>query len=775
MNNINYFAELFKGGLSEIEWGKIENDSQKYLYFIPHTFRFTIYSILKSMTTPAKLAKKGKELYLARMKKKAEVQNTQPETIYSVNHRRFAISVLCCGLNPLQGIVFMLMNDVNPPSPSTFYRIQRTFINPLYELAWERILFWRNQMKDQSNLSFDGMWSHTRNAKQCIVTAVENTNQKLVDFQIVQKYHVGVNANYSGPSNLMESYGLMKIAKRWSNSTLVTSYTHDNDGKCRKILETFTNFEEKIDGGHSIKSVYSKFNKINIKYKHILSPYSQSLFKFLRFLQGSDFSLDLRTTYWLNTVNHYKGNHSLCLHDSNYEIKETIPENAIAPLFEFLWETIKFLEVDTRHSTQINESINALIAKKSRKDTCYGVGWEARVYISIIIYNDPDQWQKLIFDKLHIEPLSTEIQTRFDSIQKDKIKQNTSRKNPEYRHAEAKRRFDKKEQKETPIIDPEFSYKERVQYKPTKKQKQKPPSLSVFSRKEIEQLMTNKKILDNQIIGQQTQLNLSVVEGALNDILSFARKKVASWSRKFDITWDMLLNQGIDLFSTPPAVQIIYKLSCYYTALYTKISKKKTPLDVTEEKSNIKTSRQDLAAVLYQDHLRFDDEKLINNLATFADSIIKTDIIDPNESQIASDILFNGPFYEWAIKELLLHIRTTLRRMTKFICLIPREHAKHSPLIYVYLDYINLINSFFEGHTFSKIEFYISYQNQSTKIITCFMNQAKCNFHYKEKSRFVEELNSSCNPIDDSDNDDKIEDADESDEYDEEFLAPAVM
>ena len=154
------------------------------------------------------MAKKGKELYLARMKKKAEVQNTQPETIYSVNHRRFAISVLCCGLNPLQGIVFMLMNDVNPPSPSTFYRIQRTFINPLYELAWERILFWRNQMKDQSNLSFDGMWSHTRNAKQCIVTAVENTNQKLVDFQIVQKYHVGVNANYSGPSNLMESYGM---------------------------------------------------------------------------------------------------------------------------------------------------------------------------------------------------------------------------------------------------------------------------------------------------------------------------------------------------------------------------------------------------------------------------------------------------------------------------------------------------------------------------------------------------------------------------------------
>ena len=439
------------------------------------------------MSTPRALVRKGKKLTQLRLQKQEEKQKAE-EYVYPLDYRRFCISVLCIGLNPMHGILFMLLNDINPPSPSSFYRIQRTFIPLLYELVMERIMYWRSQMEDSSTLCFDGAWSHPRNARQCFVTAIDSNTRKLVDFELVQKAHAGVLANYRGPSNLMESYGLIQIIKRWADNPLVKYYCHDNDGKARNIVETYTNFEEILDKGHSSKSIQQKFTKINSSNGNVLSPFEESLMKFLKFLQSSEFSYEERVAFWLNAVHHFKGDHTFCPPHEEVEIKEKVTKQVESAMYEFLWTTTKFLEQQVNASTQCNESFNALLAKKSKKDTAYGIGWEARAYIAIIIYNDPDCWQKLIWDKLEITPLSPLCQEKFDKIQEAKIKQNTSRKNDEYRRNEVERRKRVKEVKEEPIIDFKLAYKARAEERKKLKAK-KLPTLPFFTKTQARQLL----------------------------------------------------------------------------------------------------------------------------------------------------------------------------------------------------------------------------------------------------------------------------------------------
>ena len=688
------------------------------------------------MTTPAKLARKGKNLFLARLKKKAQEEDeAEKREFYCVDFRRFCISVLCCGLNPLQGIVFMLLNNIRAPSPSTFYRIQRTFIKPLFELAWERIIYWRSRMTTGSNLSLDGAWAHQRNAKQCIVTAIENKMKKLVDFQLVQKAHVGVNSNYSGPSNLMESYGLIRIAERWKDNDKVTSYTHDNDGKCRKILETFTNFEEKIDGGHSLKSVTSKFNKINENNKRILTQFRDSLLRFLKFLQKSEYSYEDRVSYWMNSVNHYKGFHDHCLHDPNYKNKEPFPEGAEAPMFEFLWESAKFLKIDPRNSTQANESVNSLIAKRSRKDTCYGIGWEARAYVSIIIYNDPDQWQKLIWDKLNIDALDPDVQERFDNIQKEKIQQNISRRTDEYRKMEQQRRVDLKNKVEKSVIDPEYSYKERIQKKPKAEENQKPPKLTVLSKRELTQLvslyhsMIYNKIRDNEIIR---------VDAILQNILSTVIAKVSSWSQKWNS--DSILKEGIPPFVIPNSVNILNNITQYYVDRYSSLSLTCTKNidDVCQENKELKQLRNDVHLICNNPLLNYNSDQLEKQLIAFSNEKNIPENIE--ETVCVSDVLFAGRFYDWAIKKLLNHIRMTVRFMMRLISVIPRScTTRLIENFNNFLNYIVYINSFFHSQIYSKLKFYMLYPKESDRLISTFIEHYKASIFVIHLGKKVKE------------------------------------
>ena len=124
------------------------------------------FSLLSLMSARSKMAQKAKRLN----KNKKEITD-EP---MSLDFKRFTLSVLMVGTNPKQALFLMLLNNIRAPSPATFYRIQRSFIMPLFLLAWTRIRYYQTLMGPESVLCFDGAWSHPRNAKQCIVSAVDN-------------------------------------------------------------------------------------------------------------------------------------------------------------------------------------------------------------------------------------------------------------------------------------------------------------------------------------------------------------------------------------------------------------------------------------------------------------------------------------------------------------------------------------------------------------------------------------------------------------------------
>ena len=80
----------------------------------------------------------------------------------------------------------------------------------------------------------------------------------------------------------MESFGILQIIQRWKDNEKIVGYCHDNDGKARNIIESFTQLQEHIDGGHSSKSITSKFDKVNAEYQGILSDYKESLISFMK-------------------------------------------------------------------------------------------------------------------------------------------------------------------------------------------------------------------------------------------------------------------------------------------------------------------------------------------------------------------------------------------------------------------------------------------------------------------------------------------------------------
>ena len=121
----------------------------------------------------------------------------------------------------------------------------------------------------------------------------------------------------------------------------------------------------------------------------------------------SNFSSERKAALWMNALEHYKGNHTNCLHapyKSRLEEVMGLPKWAV-PMTEgksdalriFLNATLKYVtNVDARYSTQRNEGFHSMKAQMARKDICWGYVWEARVAIAILKVNDPHYWIKLI-------------------------------------------------------------------------------------------------------------------------------------------------------------------------------------------------------------------------------------------------------------------------------------------------------------------------------------------------------------------------------------------
>ena len=567
------------------------------------------------MSSRSKMARKAKALNRKKEEEKRSV-------LYSLNFRRFTLSVLIAGTNPRQSFLLMLMNNYMPPSPSTFYRIQRQFLPQLYSLCNERINHFRSLMESEAILCFDGAWSHPRNAKQCIVSAIDNRQQKLVDFQLVQKHNAGVPGDYTGPSNLMESYGISKIIERWKDCPLITGYCHDNDGKCKRIIEEYTDFEEYLDGGHSYKSVANKFDKINEYYNGIITEYRDSLLSFMKYLQNSSYSFDVRLVYWFNSVNHYNNKHEGCPHQHTVVKERTLTSEQEVAIYSFLGETTKFLAIKSSVSTQVNESFNAICVKRCKKDTSYKIGWEARAYISILIFNDPDIWLDLLWERLKIQPLFPEAKASLDNMIKTKLEQNATRRQPENRKKESERRFKLRQVKEEPIVDIKLSYKERIEKKKKSKKINLYTKLAILNKKTIEALCNwcsyayklynraKKEDDDTMKMKYTTELKNSSIYKVYETIYP----KVQNYIHKHD--FDRFSKTNVKEYKCPSILLHLNNITSYYSAQIVRCSKftEETPVDVSFETLN--DLRKKVLDFVHREDINFLSKEAIAELET---------------------------------------------------------------------------------------------------------------------------------------------------------------
>lgn len=399
---------------------------------------------------------------------RSQIKFTEPSHVID-NSMRFVFSVLAEGTNyELVSKVF-LWNDIKIPSRSSFYRAQRIIAPIIIEMANESCLKYRKLMEPGSTITMDGSWGHRRNSLQCILEFIDSRQRKIVDFAITEKDNHILKGDFVGSSNAMEIECLKKLIARWKNDPNVISYTHDNDGKTRVFLESSEwAITEILDTNHTIKSFSQKISDFDTKNDKLLYGLHEKLHRFLKFLIHLEVSSEEKQRLWLNSSNHYSGDHSQCLpHGDSYKWPKAGSPHAKEVLDEFLKKTLKILiKCDGNLSTQLNESYHSLKAKFASKELCWIDSWQSRIAAAILQFNNPNQWKFELYQRLGFGKLSEystmQLSKKFQLAESKSVERRTS----EYRIQEAKRRNAKK------VLSKQFQQGKEL-YKSKRKKKSK--------------------------------------------------------------------------------------------------------------------------------------------------------------------------------------------------------------------------------------------------------------------------------------------------------------
>lgn len=334
---------------------------------------------------------------------------------------RFVLSTIASGLTFSKICQFKKMNheDIPISNPDKFYKIQK-IISPLIESAAKRnIIKYQNKIEEGTVISFDGSWDHKRNGKFCIVEAFDTKQKKIIDYEIVSKKTLkNPEGDFTGPSNQMEIECVKRIVQRLKTNSKIIGYVHDQDAKLTNYMKDNWNIIEYIDPNHTNKSFCNRFESYkkgtvkNVK-KGLLNGVQKSLSKFRQVLVKSKISVEQKKSLWLNAEEHYKGNHTLCLHEK-YKNKEeefnSLPkwsrdlnEEKLKALRIFLNDTLKYVKnINTNYNTQLNEGFHFLKTEIAPKTISWVKSYHARMAIAVLRFNEPDLYFEILETALQL-------------------------------------------------------------------------------------------------------------------------------------------------------------------------------------------------------------------------------------------------------------------------------------------------------------------------------------------------------------------------------------
>jgi hypothetical protein len=365
-----------------------------------------------------------------------------PEAI-RLNARKFAFSILRSGASFAKVSDVFLWHNIHLPSKSRLYAVQKEFFKPIRRHCLAQCQHWRDQMAEGAVVAFDGAWSHRRCAKECVVILIDCGQKRIVDFQIVTKSKCGVAGNFRGSSNGMELAGLRKIIERWKDNTKVRGCVHDNDSKATQaIKEAGWEIEQMYDPNHVVKQFERRWNSCDTR---SLRGLHAKLLMWFRYLIRSDFSVEEKQGYWMNSLEHFKGDHTKCPRqhptgDHSHPI--TTHSAAESQLREVLDRTVELLaRARTGFDTQLNESCNSLKAKFANKDTSWKCSWSSRVLCALMQVNSVENWRIELADVCDM-PLTAGVRQQLEAKWAKQKKLQADRGTAEYHSNERHRRWE---------------------------------------------------------------------------------------------------------------------------------------------------------------------------------------------------------------------------------------------------------------------------------------------------------------------------------------------
>lgn len=153
-----------------------------------------------------------------------------------------------------QAQIFLLYNDILPPTKAQFYACQQMLIPIIEKLAREVCKKIADEMQDGFYIRYDGSWSIRRNASHCLVEFMNEKGQ-IIDFEYMSRIKctiLRVETGYFAPSNNMETILVEELANRWKNNQRVKDFVHDGDLKTPKLWQSTDKDEIPIMELHNI-------------------------------------------------------------------------------------------------------------------------------------------------------------------------------------------------------------------------------------------------------------------------------------------------------------------------------------------------------------------------------------------------------------------------------------------------------------------------------------------------------------------------------------------
>ena len=332
---------------------------------------------------------------------------------------------------------------------SAFDKAQKEVCKALISAGEASIAKWREAVKDESMMCIDGCWDHPRNGQNCVVSFFDNQNWKIIALEVVQR-----GVNYDGPSNGMEAEGIERVIEELKNDNEIRrkfiAYCHDCDGKVRTIFRrSGWDLKELLDINHAMKSFGKSFNNVNVQNGGCLTEIYIRLKLWIFHIIETEDPEEIKVAKMLNAAEHFTGNHSNCDHEPSLpEIptKYMHEPHTKEILINFLNDNLFLVKMcNIKANTQHNESFNAVRARFAPKSTSWKDSFKARTMAAVLDVNEfGTDWRGDISSQLKLQPLTQELQERFDSITKHQKELSEERRKKEFQDKERIRRLKRK-------------------------------------------------------------------------------------------------------------------------------------------------------------------------------------------------------------------------------------------------------------------------------------------------------------------------------------------